>query len=98
MEAFLTGLAAFAGGALVSWVNYLLLRRLMNGRGDGGIGLSSPLRMILNAAYLLILLFISKRTGLSLVALLVGGALGLTAALTFFTLRLTKGLKGRGKE
>ena len=98
METFLTGLAAFVGGALVSWVNYLLLCRLMNGRGDGGIGLSSPLRMILNAAYLLILLFISKRTGLSLVALLVGGALGLTAGLTFFTLRLTSGLKGKRKE
>lgn len=98
METFLTGLAAFIGGALVSWVNYLLLCRLMNSKGNGGIGLSSPLRMILNAAYLLILLFISKRTGLSLVALLVGGALGLTAALTFFTLRLTKGPKGQGKE
>ncbi len=98
LETLLVGLAAFVGGALVSWVNYLLLRRLMESRGDGGPGLASPVRTILSTAYLVILYYIGKRTGFSLAALLVGGALGLTVMLVFFTLRLTGGLKGQRKE
>jgi hypothetical protein len=98
METILTGLAAFAGGALVSWINYLLLQALMKGKGETGIGLASPVRMLLSAAYLLILYFVGKRTELDLTALLVGGALGLTATLLFFTLRLSRRMNGRGKE
>ncbi len=98
MESFLAGAAAFVGGALVSWVNYLLLRRLIKSSGEKGIGAASPIRTLLSAAYLLILYFIGKRTGLNVVALLLGGALGLTVLLIFFTLRLTKGLKGQRKE
>ena len=98
MESILTGAAAFVGGALVSWVNYLLLCRLIKSSGEKGISAASPVRTLLSAAYLLVLYFIGKRTGLSAVALLVGGALGLSVMLLFFTLRLTKGLKGQGKE
>ena len=98
MVLFLTGLAAFAGGALISWVNFLLLRRLMKTRGDSGIALASPARMLLSAAYLLLLYFLGKRTDLSLGALLVGGALGLTITLLFLTLRLSRGNGGGGKE
>ena len=98
MALFLTGLAAFLGGALVSWANYLVLRRLMKSGGERGIGLASPLRTILSAAYLLILYLVGRRTALSAGALLVGGALGLTITLAFFTFRLTRELKGPGKE
>ncbi len=92
---FLTGLAAFIGGCAVSWVNFLFLRRLMKSKGDTGAALASPIRMILSAAYLVLLYLIGKNTALSLTALLVGGALGLTAALAFFTIRLSRNM---GKE
>ena len=98
LETVFVGLASFVGGALVSWVNYLLLRRLMDSKGETGIGLASPVRTIMSTAYLVILYYIGKRTGFSLAALLIGGALGMTAMLVFFTLRLTGGTKGQRKE
>ena len=98
MELFLAGLAAFAGGGLISWANYLLLRRLMESKGAGGVTAAAPLRTLLSAAYFVILYLIGKHTGLSLYALLIGGALGLTVALALFTRRLTRGLEGKGKE
>ena len=98
MELFITGLCAFLGGVLISWANFLLLRRLMNARGDTGIALASPARMLLSAAYLILLYFIGTRTDLSLGALLIGGALGLTVTLILLTLRLSRGSGGKGKE
>ena len=98
VELFLTGLAAFAGGALISWVNYLLLRRLMGSKGETGLSLASPLRTLLSAAYLLALYLLGKHTGLNLYALLVGGVLGLTILLALFTRRLTRDPEGKGKE
>ena len=98
MRIFLVGIAAFVGGAAVSWVNYLLLRFLLKKKGEAGIGMVSPLRTILSVAYLLILFLIGKKTGLNTTALLIGGALGLTVMLTFFTFRLTRSLKDERKE
>ena len=98
MDLFLTGLAAFALGALISWVNYLLLRRLMEAKGETGMSVASLLRMLLSAACLLILYLVGKHTDLSLYALLVGGVLGLTIGLVLFTRRLARGLQDRGKE
>ena len=98
MDVFLAALAAFAGGALISWVNYLLLRRLLLRGDEGGAALASPIRMILSAAYFAGLYFLGKRTELSQGALLIGGALGLTIALALFTLRLSRSLGGKGKE
>ena len=98
MVLFLTGLAAFVGGALVSWVNYLLLQSLMSKNGEKAINMISPLRTLLSVAYLLILYLIGRRTELNSTALLLGGALGLTILLTFFTFRLTRGMNGQRKE
>ncbi len=98
MVLFLTGLAAFVGGALVSWANYLLLRSLMSRNGEKAITMISPVRTLLSVAYLLVLYLIGRRTELNSTALLLGGALGLTVLLTFFTLRLTRGMNGQGKE
>ncbi len=98
MAIFLTGLAAFAGGALISWVNFLLLRRTVRRKGAEGIGMAAPARMLLSAAYFLGLYLIGKHTDLNLYALLVGGALGLTAALALFTGLLSRELRGKGKE
>ena len=97
-ESILTALAAFAGGALISWVNFLLLRALMKAKGETGISLASPLRMLMSAAYLLILYYVGKHTELNLTALLVGGALGLTVTLLLFTILLTGKMNGQGKE
>ena len=98
MILFLTGLAAFVGGALVSWVNYLLLQSLLSRNGEKAINMISPVRTLLSVAYLLILYLIGRRTELNSTALLLGGALGLTILLTFFTLRLTRGMNGQRKE
>ena len=98
MILFFTGLAAFIGGGLVSWANYLLLQSLMKRNAEKGISLISPIRTLLSVVYLLILYLIGQRTELSVTALLIGGALGLTVLLTFFTLRLTRGMRGQGKE
>ena len=98
MVLFLTGLAAFVGGALVSWVNYLLLQSLLSRNGEKAINMISPVRTLLSVAYLLILYLIGRRTELNSTALLLGGALGLTILLTFFTLRLTRGMNGQRKE
>ncbi len=98
MVQILTGVGAFLGGALISWVNYLLLRRLLAGKGETGLAMASPVRMLLSAAYLAALYFLGKYTGLSSAALLIGGALGLTVTLALFTLRLSRSMKGQGKE
>ena len=98
MTVFLAGLAAFIGGALVSWGNYRLLLLLLKKRGESGISLISPVRTLLSVAYLLILYLIGKRTQLNPTALLIGGALGLTVMLTFFTYRLTRRKNDDGKE
>ena len=98
MTTFLTGLAAFIGGALVSWGNYRFLLLLMRKKGEEGISLVSPIRTLLSVIYLLILYFVGKRTGLGSTALLIGGALGLTVMLTFFTYRLTRRKNEQGKE
>ena len=98
MKVFLIGLAAFAGGALVSWVNFLLLRLLLKRKGESGISLVSPVRTVLSIAYLLVLYLVGKRTGLNSTALLIGGGLGLTVLLTYFTFRLTREAKEQRKE
>ena len=41
---------------------------------------------------------IGRRTELNATALLIGGALGLTVLLTFFTFRLTRGKDAQRKE
>ena len=95
---FLAALAAFIGGALVSWGNYRLLLLLLQKRGESGVSLISPVRTLLSVVYLLILYLVGKRTELNSTALLIGGALGLTVMLTFFTYRLTRRNNDKGKE
>ena len=98
MKLFLTALATFVGGALVSWANYLLLKLLIHRKGERGVALISPVRTLLSVAYLLVLFLIGRRTGLDSTVLLVGGALGLTVMLTVFTFRLTREAKDQRKE
>ena len=98
MTTFLAGLAALIGGALVSWGNYRLLLLLLKKKGESGVTLVSPIRTLLSVAYLLILYLIGKRTELNSTALLIGGALGLTVMLTYFTYRLTHRNNEQGKE
>ena len=69
IPAYQTFLDTFLGGALISWVNYLLLRRLLAGKGETGLAMASPVRMLLSAAYLAALYFLGKYTGLSSAAL-----------------------------
>ena len=98
MTTLLAGLLAFIGGALVSWCNYRLLLLLLKKKGESGVSLISPIRTILSVVYLLILYLLGKRTELNSTALLIGGALGLTVVLTYFTYRLTRRKNEQGKE
>ena len=98
MTTFLAGLLAFIGGALVSWGYYRLLLLLLKKKGESGVSLISPIRTILSVVYLLILYLLGKRTGMNSTALLIGGALGLTVMLTYFTYRLTRRKNEQGKE
>ena len=85
----LSAAAGFAAGALISFVNYCLLRRALN---KGGLSLQavSLVRTLLSAAVLAAAYLLGKNTELPLNALLIGTALGLTVSLTLFTFLLTR--------
>ena len=79
----LYGLAAFAGGVLVSWLNYLVMKAIL--RRGGGAASASPLRTLVTVVFFVLLYLIGGKTGIPQIPLLVGGALGLTAGLAYFT-------------
>ena len=76
--------AAFAGGVLISFLNFLMMSAAAKS-DDKRMMAVSPVRSILSAAYLFLLFFISTKVKVSTAALLIGGAAGLTASLAFFT-------------
>ena len=88
MEIFLSGAVAFAAGAAVSFVNYLISRVLIAKTGSPSA--ASPLRSVLTVAFLASAYFIAKALEVSVPAVLVGGALGMTAGLAVFTVLLMR--------
>ena len=96
MLIFLTALAAFAAGVLISFINYLITRKLS--KNGGSLAVAAPLRTVLSVLLLTGCYFLGSSTSLSLYALLIGAALGLTAGLAYFTFRLAKKGGGEGKE
>ena len=95
MDLFFTGLAAFAAGIGVSYINYLFSKKALASEKSMYI---FPLRAVLTALFITALYFIGTYTALNASALLIGGALGCTLGLVLFTLILTKKLRSGGND
>lgn len=94
MSNVLFALPALLGGLVISLVNYFITRTAIK-KGGAAFALAGPLRMLLCAAYLAALYFISRSTSAPPAALLVGGALGLSAGLAASTYILMKSQDGK---
>ena len=95
MREFLVAAAAFGTGVLVSFVNYLISKKLLQ---SGNTGFTATARSIVSAAFLIALFFIGAKTSLPAVPMLVGGALGMTAGLILFTVLLIKKYGGKERD
>ena len=80
--------AAFLGGALVAWLNYLLSRRAL--RADGGAAAVSAVRTLCSVGYLAAVYFLAPYTPWERLWMLLGAALGLTVPMVYFTVRLLR--------
>jgi len=80
--------AAFLGGALVAWLNYLLSRRAL--RADGGAAAVSAVRTLCSVGYLAAIYFLAPFTPWERIWMLFGAALGLTVPMAYFTVRLLR--------
>ena len=93
MAESLPGMAlALLGGVLVAWVNYSLTRRA----APGGAGIISVVRMLLNAAYLTAVFFVSPLTPWDRIPMLAAAVIGLTVPMFFFTALLVRQMKDGG--
>lgn len=82
-------LFAFLGGAAVGFCNFLLSRLVLRTK-TAWFSFISVARQILQVGYLVVLFFAAPHTPWSQLTLLVGGALGITGSMFFFTGRLVK--------
>ena len=98
MVVFLTGAAAFAVGFFISSINYFITGKILKSGRESALSAVSPVRFLLSAALLCGLYFLGAKTSLSLYALLIGGAAGLTAGLVLFTLLLMRKLRTKGQQ
>lgn len=80
---------AFLVGCGILLAEYRIARKALNQSGNRYMMVSTG-RMIINVGYLVLLYFLSRKLSLNLIALLAGGALGLTIPNIFFTSRLMK--------
>ena len=87
MAIFLTALAAFAGGMLIAYFNYLITRAFLTKSKTGSAGLP---RSMISAVFIACLYLIGVKTRLNMYALLIGGVLGCTAGTVLFTCLLIK--------
>ena len=88
METFVTAAVAFIAGASVSFVNYLISRASM--RISGSLLAAAPFRGVFSVAFIVAAYFAAKSLGVSMLAALLGGALGLTAGLAVSTVLLMR--------
>ena len=88
---------AFICGALLAFLNYRISRCFLK-KDEGSFALVSVLRQLLNITFLAALFFIGQYTSLNQLYLLIGGALGITLPMLFFTPRLLRYADERKKE
>ncbi len=77
------------GGCLISFLNYLLSRYILI-KKEKFFSAFGIIRQIFNVGYLVILYFIAPKTPWDLFYLLIGGALGITLPMFYFTAKLVK--------
>ena len=80
---------AFVIGTAISFVNYLLSKRILVTRPDQ-YAITTVIRQLLNVAYLVVCFFIAEHVAVNLAALLIGAVLGLTLSSFYFTWKLLK--------
>lgn len=85
---------AFLGGVLIGWLNYLLSGTALKKKPET-FSFTFIGRQVLQVGYLVLLYFVAPHTPWSMLTLLLGGALGMTVSLIFFTSRLTGKLKAK---
>ncbi len=86
---------AFLMGAGIAAVNYFISRFMLK-RHPAQYAATSLVRQLLQVAYIVLLFFLGDRTPWSKPWLLIGGVLGVTLPMLFFTMRLLK--LSQGKE
>ena len=92
--------AALLVGAAISFADYKILEFFIS-RKQSNPAVGSFVRQIINIAYIFLLYFIGKKTGLDVRFLLIGGAIGITVPSFFFTARILKkqdSANGKDKE
>ncbi len=97
LKTVISAVLAFIAGAGVGYINYLLTSALAAKRPRAAAAVM-PLRTAVTAAFIAAAYFISKAARVSTVAVLIGAAVGLTAALLVFTIRSMKKSGDGGKE
>ncbi len=85
---FFVFVAAFAGGTLLAYLQYLLSRYVLL-HNESRYPLVAAVRIITGIAYLAAMFFLGRRLG-NIYFMLIGGAVGTTVPMAFFTVRLTK--------
>lgn len=88
---------AWAGGFLICLVNFILSKIILAKKPDF-FAASTIARQILNIGYLVLLYFIAPLTPWDVIYLLVGGALGITLPMIYFTAKLLKMSNGLKKQ
>ena len=80
---------AFLIGALISYLNYALSKYILKNKPNI-YAATHLLRQILGIGYLIVLYLFGGRTPYSPIWLVVGGCLGITIPMFYFTFRLVK--------
>ena len=87
MAILLPALAAFAGGMLTAYINYLITRAFFI---NGKTGFALAPRSLITALFMACLFLIGAKTELNKYSLLIGGALGCTVGTLLFTFLLLR--------
>lgn len=80
---------AFAVGAAIAAANYVFSRYMLMKRPSMYVGMQA-VRQVVQVVYLVILFLFGRHTPWDPIWLLVGGALGITLPMFYFTYRLVK--------
>lgn len=94
---FAGAVIAFVTGALICFGNYKLSDYFLKSKPDK-FSLISVVRQIVQITYIVILFFAAKYTPWDRTYILIGGVLGITLPMFYFTFRLVKTANGSKKE
>lgn len=86
---FLGAILAFGIGVLIATVNYIFLRKVLM-KKPSQYAIMQMVKQWIQVAYLIVLLVVGKYTPWDTNWLLVGGCLGITLPMIWFTYRLVK--------